>query len=76
MNFWELSSNIDMPERSTKAGKSKYPFKDMKVGESVFFEGKTSLDKECVYAYNYGRKAGKKFSARSVAGGVRIWRIE
>lgn len=75
-NFWQTSDNIDMPGRVTRPGKSKYPFSTMKVDESVFFEGKNTAGKECVYAYNYARKSGKKFAARAVEGGVRIWRVE
>ena len=73
MNSWELSSDHEMPK---KGRDSKYPFKDMEVGQSFFVSGTTTAGKETIYAYNYGRKAGKRFSARAVDGGVRIWRVE
>jgi hypothetical protein len=60
----------------SKSNRSKYPFKNMEVGDSVFYEGKTTQGKEVVYAYNYARKSGKKFAAKTIENGVRIWRTE
>lgn len=73
-NLAPIDKGIEMVNK--KGRKSKYPFCDMDIGDSVFFKDKTSLDKETVYAYNYGRKSNKRFSAKSVDGGVRIWRTE
>ena len=61
----------------------KYPFVEMEVGESVFFEGVTRVV-DCkaytaakVHAYRR-RKAGDqcKFAASASPLGVRIWRVE
>lgn len=52
-----------------------YRFADMEVGDSAFFEGQTSQGKAMKAATAHGNYHGKKFSARSVDGGVRIWRM-
>lgn len=58
---------------------SVYPFMEMEVGDSYFVEGATSTDGLRPYksALQYARRAGdgRKFSARKVEGGVRIWRV-
>ena len=61
-----------------KRGEFVYPFKDMRVGDSVFFpdEPKGGRSNPAVAAKVYGAKYGKKFSARKMDGGVRIWRTE
>lgn len=74
-----IEKQIPMPEPSTAFGQSrKYPFNEMEIGDSVLAEGFSST-KGC-HPYNaakvYGGRSGKKFSARKVEGGVRIWRIE
>lgn len=61
-----------------KRGETVYPFKDMMVGDSVFFqcEPKGSRSNPAVAARVHGATYGKKFSARKIDGGVRIWRIK
>jgi hypothetical protein len=64
-----IEENIPMPEpRKT------WPFKDMDVGHSVFFQGETTQGKAGMAARAYAQVSRKKFSARAVDGGVRIWR--
>ena len=53
---------------------SKYPVKEMKVGESFFVPKATSEFQRSVS--QLGRRAGVKLSSRVVDGGVRVWRIE
>ena len=73
----KIEKNIPIPE---SAGESKYPFKDMEVGDSVFVEGQTSQGAAMMSAKNIERRYGVKFSARKRTedgvDGVRIWRIE
>lgn len=73
----KIEENVTMPK--TGAGRpNKYPFKDMTIGDSVFFAGET-LGPKCrpyVAAQVWGRDNGVKFSGRTVDGGVRIWRTE
>ena len=59
-------------------GKPVFPFRDMEVGDSIFFpdEPKGARSNPCVSAHNYGARHGKKFSGRKEGDGVRVWRIE
>ena len=67
----QIETKIPMP-----ATRSRYPFKEMKVGESVFFPNAATGGKEYIAANMIGRNHGKKFSGRAVDGGLRIWRVE
>lgn len=73
----KIEKNIPMPP-SKRGGPRKYPFADMSVGESAFFENQPagSLSNPSVAAAQWGARNGRKFSARSIDGGVRIWRVE
>lgn len=71
----DIESNVPMPTRR-KNNPCKYPFGDMKVGDSVFFEGASTSSKEYVAAFLAGRRHGFRFCGRSMDGGLRIWRIE
>jgi hypothetical protein len=62
----------------------KYPWPDMKVGDSVFFQAEEGelfynlKPKVCASSHYYGKKTGKKFKMKAdrANNGVRIWRIE
>lgn len=77
-----VEKNIPMPPVSNRRGrKSKYPFNEMDVGDSLLVVGKNSSTSLCP-AYNaamqLGMRTGKKFTARQEEGQegmVRIWRI-
>lgn len=77
MSFWNIDSDIPVPQKDSRpAGrKPKYPFREMKVGDSVFFDGATSSSNCAIAAHNHGRRHGSKFSVRAEGSGVRIWRI-
>lgn len=57
----------------------KYPFRNMIVGDSVFFEneadGSASNPARTARVWGGRQKPARKFSARTIDGGVRIWRI-
>ncbi len=55
--------------------KRKYPFESMDVGDSFFVEGEDTQGKAAGAAKSHGRYHNLKFAARTVDGGVRIWRI-
>lgn len=69
-----LDDNIPIPRRSTV---TRGAFARMKVGQSAFFpdEPLGSQSRPAQAAYAWGARNGRKFLARSVNGGVRIWRI-
>lgn len=52
-----------------------YPFPDMQVGDSVFIPGQKVGGGAYGSARSISRRLGFKFAARTVEGGIRIWRI-
>lgn len=52
----------------------RYPFESMQVGDSFFVEGGV-LTRLCNAHGRAGRRMGRKFTARKVEGGVRVWRV-
>lgn len=74
-----INKNIPIPAKSAVGRPAKYPFKNMEVGESIFFEGKKPGDNEYTAAILYGRYHNMKFSGRKYeldgVEGLMIWRI-
>jgi hypothetical protein len=70
MNDYKIDSGIPMPKP-----KRKYPFEQLKVGDSFEVEG-VSAAQLCVNAQHYTRKHGWKFTARTTGfNKCRVWRI-
>ena len=69
----KIDKNVPMP-RPDASPVAKYPWRDMEVGDSFFVAGKT-MKQFAGIPGSASRKYGKKFSARSVEGGVRVWRV-
>ena len=65
-----IDTNIPLPESRVS-----YSFGDMSVGDSVFYEAQNSQGKAMKAANSHGNYHGKKFAARAMDGGVRIWRV-
>ena len=61
--------------RQPTVRREKYPWSQLEIGQS-FFVGDKSLSSMSSNAAHAGRRNGKKFIARSVDGGVRVWRYE
>ena len=72
----KIDRKFPIPTSKGIGAPRKYPFLDMDVGDSVFFEGKKIPCKEYTAAQAAGSRTGVKFAARTVDGGLRIWRIE
>jgi hypothetical protein len=72
----KIEKGVPMPHGVTADQGSKYPFKDMGVGDSVFVQGQNSQGLVAVAARNYGFHHGWKFSCRTDENGVRIWRVK
>jgi hypothetical protein len=72
--MFEADSKFKAPTVTTHR---KYPFRTMQIGESFFVPGgKQANVGGCAYAHcstSAGR--GKRFTTRTVEGGVRCWRI-
>lgn len=68
----KIDKDIPIPESTAKS----YPFKDMEVGDSIMIENAVMGGKEYSQARMHGHRNDKKFTARVVEGGIRIWRVE
>lgn len=70
---YKIEDDVPRPEKKTK-----YPFGDMKVDQSVFIPGKTS--RQVANAMSTYRRKGMKFTTeyRTEDGveGTRVWRDE
>ena len=82
---FKIEKNIKRPQQYMGRGrKLKYPFHDMKVGDSFFIPVADQNNIQKVgsivrNAANMARMRNKtigRFSTRAVDGGVRVWRIE
>lgn len=71
-----IDKGIPIPTRCRgRAGRRLlFPFADMEIGDSFFVAGAASSVESA--ASRYGQKLGRKFTARYVDGGVRVWRIK
>ena len=65
---------IPLPAKTGRV--PKYPWHKLEIGESFFVSGKSANDMGGAISNNNTRKAPKKFTARTVNGGGRIWRIK
>ena len=79
----KIETGIPAPDFKKRAPSKSWPFKNMKVGDSVFFadEPNGTTSRPPIIAYNLAAKrraAGRPitFSAKAIDGGVRIWRVE
>lgn len=71
-----IESNIPAPKSQGRGRPPIYPFGDMDVGDSIFIESQHMGGSAYLAAMQHGRLHSKKFSGRSVEGGIRIWRVE
>ncbi len=67
----KIEKGIPYPGRRV----GRYPWHEMEVGDSVFFDDSYKVSTVRQSSYNHGRKHGKKFGYSKVQGGFRIWRI-
>lgn len=61
----KIDKNIPIPPKRGRP--KKYPFDEMEVGDSCLVKTKGVLSR---------RIDGKRFTTRTVKGGVRVWRVE
>lgn len=66
-----------VPPPATARSNGRWPFNEMEVGQSFFIPETDSAAMNAVNseASVRGRRLGKKFTVRTVAGGKRCWRI-
>jgi hypothetical protein len=68
---FKIESDVPVPVGNTR---SKYPWAEMKVGDSFFVEH-GSQNVLSTSGRQYGKFHGGKFSTRREGNGVRVWRI-
>jgi len=81
VKFHKIENNVPIHDVNSK---SKYPWPEMAVGDSVFIEAEkgetpTRLAATVSSSVRYhGRKTGKKFRTRvfSKENGIRVWRVD
>jgi len=67
----QIESGVPIPSQRPN---SKYPFKDLDVGQSFFAPG-ANPNPIRVLASRLGRDWGRKFKTMKVSGGMRVWRV-
>jgi hypothetical protein len=81
MAVFDIEKNVPLPIMYGDA-KYLYPFMEMELNDSFFvpfsfFEnGRKGVLRVRVSASYYGKKLGRKFSARFDGEGIRVWRIK
>ena len=69
-----IEKNIALPPRRESGKVSKYPIKNMEVGDSILIEGQNASKSAGVVGY-WRNVTGFTLISRSVEGGTRVWRI-
>lgn len=75
MSEFTIEKGIPVAKSIGRGRKNKYPFGAMEVGDSFFVkEGKgKNISRVCCM---YGKSLTRRFTCRTVDGGVRVWRTE
>ena len=70
-----IDRNIPMPKIAYGIGKTnKYPWPEMKIGDSFLFPPKVAYSSAHGNARDTGKRLGKRFAIRWTADGLRCWR--
>lgn len=73
---FKIEKGVPVPlGRHNRGGACKYPWNEMEPGDSFFVPGRALRNFNIVAPANR-RYAPKRFVARTVKGGVRVWRID
>ena len=64
----------NVPLAQTAGAPAKYPFLEMEIGDS-FLVTDRARPQVGAAAGNAGKFSGRKFTTRTVPGGVRVWRV-
>ena len=70
----KIDDGIPLPKRPGGGRIAKYPWDRLEVGQSFFVP--TPPKYLASMASAAGKKRGRRFSSRTVDGGVRVWRVE
>lgn len=75
MSEFTIDKDIPVPKQVGTGRKNKYPFDALEVGDSFFVKDAKvkTLSRTCG---SHGKRLSRKFTSRTVDGGVRVWRTE
>ena len=54
----------------------RYPYAEMEVGDSFFRLGDQRLGMFCNLNWRWGKKLHRRYVARKMDGGIRVWRVQ
>lgn len=70
----KIEKGIPLTNPVHPGGQRKYPFGEMELGDSFYWDGKRHrVDSAASY---YGKRNNKKFAVRKEGSGARCWRTE
>ena len=71
--MYKVDAGIEFPDV-----RSKYPFHDMEVGDSILFTNRPAAEsaRVCAMRFTKAHQPEWKFSLRAVDKGWRLWRIK
>lgn len=67
----EIECGVPLPRKT----KELYPWRNMQVGDSLWFAGRDVWDID-VMIYKASKRHGFRFTRRKLKDGVRVWRLE
>lgn len=71
---FEIDKGVPVP--TTYGGRKKYPFGQMKIGDSFLVKGNHDIATRArSAAYVYGHSHKMKFTVRTTKEGARVWRV-
>lgn len=73
MAEFKIDKNVPMPKGVRGPGKTKYPWREMEVGDSFLLPA--SLASRGIVGASNNRYAPRRFAIRKTPEGYRIWRI-
>ena len=73
MSLIKIDKGIPLPPQGSNQRTAKYPWRDMRVGDSIRVQGQGRAARSS--AALFARKTGLRFAVRSFADHTRIWRI-
>ena len=71
-----IDKNIPAPVRNERGRPAKYPWRQMKKGDSFYVNGDTNIRHFQVYAHEVASRLNIKVATRMEGTGIRVWRIK
>lgn len=72
---FKIESNVPIVSYGGWSGKRKYPFNEMKPGDSFLINGDADPKRVAMASHAFGKVHGYKFGTRRTPEGYRCWRI-